>query len=85
MKKRPEFLSAFLFVLPALLVYLFYFIIPIPTSAYYSLFNWNGISPDMQFLGFGNWIALFNDPVFWKSFINNITLVNIANIGTGIN
>ena len=33
----------------------------------------------MQFLGFGNWIALFNDPVFWKSFINNITLV-IASI-----
>jgi len=79
MKKRYEFLSAFLFVLPALLVYLFYFIIPIPTSAYYSLFNWNGISPDMQFLGFGNWITLFNDPVFWKSFINNITLV-IASI-----
>jgi raffinose/stachyose/melibiose transport system permease protein len=79
MKKRSEFLSAFLFVLPALLVYLFYFIIPIPTSAYYSLFNWNGISPDMEYLGFKNWIALFNDPVFWKSFINNITLV-IASI-----
>ena len=79
MKKRSEFLAAILFVLPALLVYLFYFIIPIPTSAYYSLFNWNGISPDMQFLGFGNWIALFSDPVFWKSFINNITLV-IASI-----
>jgi raffinose/stachyose/melibiose transport system permease protein len=75
MKKRFDFFYAFLFVLPALAVYLFYFIIPIPTSAYYSFFDWNGISAEMRYLGFNNWTGLFDDPVFWKSLLNNIILV----------
>ncbi len=64
-----------LFVLPALLIYVFYFIYPIPDSAYYSFFRWNGISPKKDFIGFGNWIALAGDAVFWKSLLNNLTLV----------
>ena len=75
MKRQSSFSSATLFVVPALLVYLFYFLLPVPTSAYYSLFDWNGISAAMKFLGFGNWSALFHDPIFWKSLINNLTLV----------
>ncbi|GAK49702.1 binding-protein-dependent transport systems inner membrane component [Candidatus Moduliflexus flocculans] len=44
MKHRGNFLVAMAFILPALLIYLFYFIIPIPASIYYSLFQWNGIT-----------------------------------------
>ncbi|GAK54973.1 binding-protein-dependent transport systems inner membrane component [Candidatus Vecturithrix granuli] len=79
MKKKHDFLVALLFILPALAIYLFYFIFPIPASAYYSFFQWNGISPTKKFLGFGNWVALFNDPAFWKALTNNIILV-IASI-----
>jgi raffinose/stachyose/melibiose transport system permease protein len=43
MKHRRNFLVAMAFILPALLVYLFYFIIPIPASFYYSFFQWNGL------------------------------------------
>ena len=75
MKKKHDFFVALSFILPALLIYLFYFILPIPASAYYSFFQWNGISPDMKFLGFGNWITLFHDPIFWRSLLNNATLV----------
>ncbi len=73
--KKNDFLSALLFILPALLIYFFYFIYPIPASAYYSLFRWNGISPTKTYLGFGNWIRLVQDDVFWKSFRNNLILV----------
>jgi len=73
--KKHDFLSALLFVLPALLIYFFYFVYPIPTSAYYSLFRWNGISPHKNYLGFGNWIKLAQDEIFWKSFRNNLILV----------
>jgi raffinose/stachyose/melibiose transport system permease protein len=75
MNKKHDFLVALLFILPALIIYLFYFILPIPTSAYYSFFQWNGISPTMKFLGFGNWVTLFKDQAFWKALTNNITLV----------
>jgi raffinose/stachyose/melibiose transport system permease protein len=79
MNKKHDFLVALLFFLPALIFYIFYFILPIPTSAYYSFFQWNGISPTMKFLGFGNWVTLFKDQAFWKALTNNITLV-IASI-----
>jgi raffinose/stachyose/melibiose transport system permease protein len=73
--KRHDFLTALLFVLPALLIYCFYFIYPIPASAYYSLFRWNGISPRKQYLGLGNWAKLVQDGLFWKSLANNLILV----------
>ena len=43
MKHRFNFLTALAFIAPALLIYLFYFIIPIPSSLYYSFFQWNGL------------------------------------------
>jgi raffinose/stachyose/melibiose transport system permease protein len=73
--KRHNFIAGLLFVLPALFIYFFYFIYPIPASAYYSLFKWNGIAPTKQMVGFGNWVALALDPLLWKSFVNNMILV----------
>jgi raffinose/stachyose/melibiose transport system permease protein len=73
--KRHDFLTALLFVLPALLIYCFYFVYPIPASTYYSLFRWNGISPQKQYIGFGNWGRLARDGLFWKSLANNLILV----------
>jgi raffinose/stachyose/melibiose transport system permease protein len=73
--RRHNLLAALLFVLPALAIYLFYFVYPIPASTYYSLFKWNGISPNMRYIGLGNWVALAGDAIFWKSFVNNIVLV----------
>lgn len=43
MKHRRNFLVAMAFIAPALLIYVLYFIAPIPTSFYYSLFQWNGL------------------------------------------
>ncbi len=149
MKHRFNFLTALAFIGPALLIYLFYFIIPIPSSMYYSFFQWNGLPSHYKvstpifkrlekeqgfpkelskqlkplrnkkfqqeetflaaieehigagklqayrsqfleygyagkkYVGFGNWNALFHDPIFWKAFINNIILV-IASIALQI-
>lgn len=44
MRHHRNFFVAMTFVLPALTVYLFYFILPIPTSIYYSFFQWNGLT-----------------------------------------
>lgn len=75
MSKRSDFITGLLFILPALVIYLFYFIFPIPASAFYSFYRWNGITKDMRYLRFGNWSALFQDPVFWQSLYNNLVLV----------
>ncbi|MBF0289717.1 MAG: sugar ABC transporter permease [SAR324 cluster bacterium] len=75
MQKNRNLIEALLFILPALAIYLFYFILPIPTSFYFSLFNWDGISAVSNFIGFDNWVELFQDPIVWKSFGNNVILI----------
>ena len=79
MSKQNRFIIAIAFIFPALCIYLFYFILPIPLSGYYSFFKWDGISTKMDFIGFSNWISLFVDPNFWQSLLNNLILI-IASI-----
>ncbi|PID58639.1 hypothetical protein CSB45_03590 [candidate division KSB3 bacterium] len=43
MKPRHNVLTACAFIGPALLIYALYFILPIPSSLYYSFFQWNGL------------------------------------------
>ena len=69
MKKKAKTQSTYwLFVLPILIPFVLFFIIPFFMGAYYSFFKWNGISSTMQFVGFKNYITLFqNDPDYFTS------------------
>lgn len=70
-------LSYLLFLLPALLVFLFTVVLPIVWSLVYSFYGWNGIG-DMKFIGVQNYIKMFtDDPVFWTAFKNNLIYVAI--------
>ncbi|ABO68584.1 MULTISPECIES: helix-turn-helix domain-containing protein [Geobacillus] len=61
-------------ILPALLIYTVFAILPILQSFYYSLMKWNGIS-EMTFVGLDNFVELLKDPDFWNSVKNNILVV----------
>ncbi|WP_449537859.1 carbohydrate ABC transporter permease [Ferdinandcohnia sp. Marseille-Q9671] len=61
-------------LIPALLIYLVFSIIPIVISMYYSFMEWNGFGP-MKFVGFQNFIDIAKDPIFWKAVKNNIYVV----------
>ncbi|ARA98333.1 carbohydrate ABC transporter permease [Geobacillus thermodenitrificans] len=61
-------------ILPALLIYTVFAILPILQSFYYSLMKWNGIS-EMTFVGLANFVELLKDPDFWNSVKNNILVV----------
>lgn len=37
-----------------------------------SFSDWNGLDPDIGFVGFENFTQLLSDPVFWTALINNI-------------
>jgi raffinose/stachyose/melibiose transport system permease protein len=67
-------------LIPALLIYLFFVIVPIVWSAYYGFFDWKGIGQG-QFIGFGNYAEVIQDPVFWKSFKNNMLIVAASIFG----
>ena len=52
------------FLLPALLLYLLLALLPIFQGAFYSGFDWNGLEPLDEFVGFQNYRDAFADPVF---------------------
>jgi len=71
-KKEKVDLGAWLFLVPAGVIYLSVIIVPVFYSLYISLFSWNGIG-DMKFVGLGNYGNLFaNDPVFFIALKNNL-------------
>lgn len=67
-KKLKNGLLFALFVFPALAFVLFASDIPFIMNLYYSVFDWNGVSQDMTYVGLDNFVQIFtNDTFFWKS------------------
>lgn len=62
---------AFLF----LLVFIFYSIVDVCQLSFY---DWNGIDPVKDFVGFGNWKNLFHDSYFWGAALHNILIVVLS-------
>lgn len=52
---------------PAVLFFVCVVIVPLFYGVYLTFTDWNGISLDMNFVGFANYKAVFSDTLFWKS------------------
>ncbi|PCL92861.1 carbohydrate ABC transporter permease [Paenibacillus lautus] len=66
--------AIFLGLAPALIIYICIAIFPIGLSVYYSLMNWDGITP-MRFIGLDNFVDIFKDDIFGLSVKNNIIIM----------
>jgi len=60
-----------LFIIPALLLLIMFFIYPLISSLYYGFTSWNGISDHVKMVGFKNFSKALSDPAFWNSLKNN--------------
>jgi len=67
-------------LLPALIIFVFFVVVPIFRSFYYGFFEWNGLSAPI-FVGVENFLDIFSDKVFWLSFKNNIFVVLASVLG----
>lgn len=76
-------LSAYLFILPALLFYLYFVFLPTLSTIRYSLYDWDGVSANMEFVGAQNYAAMLADPIFWKALLNNLYWM-IGTIGVAL-
>ncbi len=64
------------FVAPALIVFLGFIIYPVVYSLWLSFHEWNGFTADWgPFVGFGNYLSLGRDPIFWKAVKNTLIFV----------
>jgi raffinose/stachyose/melibiose transport system permease protein len=65
--------TAYLFLLPALLVYLVFVFWPVVQSIYYGFFEWSGLGKEMTFVGLRNYVEMFTqDAVFLQSLGNSL-------------
>ena len=74
MKQKQKYIAIFLFLLPALLLFVGLLIAPIIMSIYYSLFDWNGLralDPSNDFVGLKNYATLFNQRIQFGSALKN--------------
>ena len=61
----------FLYI-PALAVMMCFIIYPLLRGVFISLFQWNGYSQNMKFVGLKNYLSLFSDKKFVNSFLNTL-------------
>ena len=70
-RRRHGGLSPWLFALPALLVYVVFLVYPSITSLFFSLTDWDGLSPTYNIVGLDNYAAMAADPVILTALKNN--------------
>lgn len=71
MKKRKINWNYFL-IAPALLISVSIILIPGVMTFAYSFTDWNGLSPNINFIGLKNFIELFKDKIFFQAIRNNV-------------
>jgi raffinose/stachyose/melibiose transport system permease protein len=60
------------FLLPALVIFTAFVIYPILGSLYYGLTDWDGLSPDLHFVGLSNFQQLLSDPSVFTDLKNTL-------------
>jgi raffinose/stachyose/melibiose transport system permease protein len=79
-RRLQDALLIALFLLPALILFLLFVIYPIFRSLYFSLFDWNGLGPAVDFVGLQNFKNILSDQVFLKA-VRNVLLIIIFSVG----
>jgi len=71
---RRETIIGWLFVLPALLMYAVFVLLPLLLSIQYSFFRWNGVGP-ATWVGLKNYLTVFQVPDLLGTIVNAFWLV----------
>lgn len=80
-------IKPYLFIAPALLVFLIFSIYPILSMIQLSFFDWDLVSINKTFVGIQNYLDLFADKLFWQTITNTFVymiLTVVLGVGLGI-
>ena len=73
-KKRKFDKTAFVFIAPAFIFFTLFIIVPTVSSVYYSFTSWDGVSPNVKFIGLANYKEIFTSARFGNALKNTILL-----------
>lgn len=71
-RHRTELMTAFLFLLPSLVIFGVFVYYALGFNIYLSFTSWNFLSPQKTFIGFENYIRLFSGPRFVQALMNTV-------------
>lgn len=83
MKKTIKTLKPYLFVAPALIVFIVFSIYPILNTIFLSFYEWDMISPTKEFVGIKNYQTLFRDVKFYQT-LSNTFVYMLLTVGLGV-
>jgi raffinose/stachyose/melibiose transport system permease protein len=79
-RRLQDTLLIALFLLPALILFLLFVVYPIFRSLYFSMYDWNGLGPAVDFVGLQNFKDILADKVFTKA-LWNVLLIVVFSLG----
>jgi len=74
----PARLEIALMTGPTLLVFGFFVIFPVAVAAFYGFFSWQGYGPPKDFVGFRNYVLIFQDGAFLDALQHNAAIVVLS-------
>ncbi|MFJ9038376.1 carbohydrate ABC transporter permease [Streptomyces sp. NPDC102406] len=77
-RRVRDWLTAFVFTVPALVLFLLLVLAPILYALYVSLFDWGGFGAPSDFAGLDNFSRLLDDPVFLGDLWRGLLLVLLS-------
>jgi raffinose/stachyose/melibiose transport system permease protein len=77
-RRVHDYLTIFLFLLPAFVLFFLFIIYPIIRAVYFSLFNWNGMGLATHFVGLNNYKQILTDHVFIEAVLNCFLIVVLS-------
>jgi raffinose/stachyose/melibiose transport system permease protein len=77
-RRDGAFTAIILFLPPALLLFTLFVVLPIVEAAWYSGFNWNGFGTPTRWVGWNNYIAVFNTRAFHLALRNNGLIILVS-------
>jgi len=77
-RQSKDFVTIALFLAPAFILFLIFLVFPIFRSVYYSLFNWNGLGPAVDFVGLDNFKGILTDKIFLQAVGNGLLIVVLS-------
>lgn len=79
LKTLKQYRVAYVYIAPFYILFAIFGLFPMVAGFALSFFRWDGLGA-MHFLGLGNYVSLFQDPLFWKALGNTLFIGIIAHI-----
>jgi raffinose/stachyose/melibiose transport system permease protein len=77
-RSRATWITALLFLTPALIMFLLFVVVPVVQAARYSLYSWNGLGPLTDFVGLDNYKEAIASDNFRTAVSNNLLVVFLS-------